>query len=333
VRALHLCLDVDMRIPVGVIMALLVIGSLTACTTASPAKTLADGGSGRIAFQSVTVTTQEFLRGVDSGPPVVITGDLQLPPGSTGPLPAIVLVHGSAGLTPTVRRWKDALLTLGVATFALDSFSGRGIRETFTDQSRLSHFAMVVDAYRALTLLATHPRTDLTRIGIMGFSKGGQVTLSASVVRFQRMVGVPGVEFAAYIALYPPCNFRWIGDDQVSKQPIRIFHGEADDQAPFAACRDYIEQLRQSGRDAEMTGYLGAHHGFDAVEAGIPRKIHERQNYSRCFVDEANLPPDITAYLRSCRSMGVTMGYDPRAHTDASQRLMAFLTSAFRLTR
>jgi hypothetical protein len=105
VRALHLRLDVDARIPVGVFTALLVIGSLTACTTASPAKTLADGGSGRIAFQSVTVTTQEFLRGVDSGPPVVITGDLQLPQGPTGPLPAIVLVHGSAGLTPTAQHY------------------------------------------------------------------------------------------------------------------------------------------------------------------------------------------------------------------------------------
>jgi dienelactone hydrolase len=333
VRALHLRLDVDTRIPVGVITALLVIGSLTACSTASPAKTLADGGSGRIAFHSVTVTTQEFLRGVDSGPPVVITGDLQLPPGPTGPLPAIVLVHGSAGLTPTMRRWRDVLLTLGVATFALDSFSGRGIRETFTDQSRLSHFAMLVDAYRALALLATHPQIDQTRIGIMGFSNGGQVTLSASVARFQRMAGGPGIECAAYIAFYPPCNLRWIGDDQVSQRPIRIFHGEADDQAQFAARRDYIEQLRQAGIDAEITGYPGAHHGFDAVEAGIPRKFHERQNYSRCFVDEANLPPDITVYLRSCRSMRVTMGYDPRAYTDASQRLVAFLTSAFRLTR
>jgi dienelactone hydrolase len=100
-----------------------------------------------------------------------------------------------------------------------------------------------------------------------------------------------------------------IGDDQVSQRPIRIFHDEADDQAPFAACRDYIEQLRQAGKDAEITGYPGAHHGYDAVEAGIPRKFHERQNYSRCFVDEANLPPDVTAYLRSCRSTGVTMGH------------------------
>jgi dienelactone hydrolase len=333
VRAGRPRLGVDMRMPVGIFTALVVIGSLTACTTAPPVKTLADGGTGRIAFESMTVTTQEFLHGGGSGTPVVITGDLQLPRGASGRVPAVVLVHGSAGLTPTVRRWEDVLLKLGVATFVLNSFSGRGIRETFTDQSRLSHFAMLADAYRALALLATHPQIDPSRIGIMGFSKGGQVTLSASVTRFHRMLGSPGVALAAYIAFYPPCNVRWIGDEEVSERPIRIFPGEADDQAPFAACRDYVEQLRQTSKDAEMTGYPGAHHGFDAVEAGVSRTFPERQNYRRYFVDEANPPPDITAYLRTCLSMGVTMGYDPRAHLDASQKLVAFLTSVFSLNR
>lgn len=167
----------------------------------------------------------------------------------------------------------------------------------------------------------------------MGFSNGGQVTLSARVTRFQRMVEVPGLKVAASIAFYPPCNVRWIGDDAVRARPMRIFHGDADDQAPFAAGRDDVERRRQAGQDAEMTGSPGAHYGFDAVEAGIPRKFPERQHDRRCFMDEANPPPDITAYLRSCRSMGVTMGYDPRAHTDASQKLVAFLISAFRLNR
>lgn len=102
-------LGFDPCTPVGVFAALLVIGCLTACTTAPPVQTLAAGGTGRIAFQSVTVTTQEFLRGVGGGIPVVITGDRQLPQGPTAPVPAIVLVHGSAGLTPTVRRWEDVL--------------------------------------------------------------------------------------------------------------------------------------------------------------------------------------------------------------------------------
>ena len=308
------------------------LASLTGCASVPPVKTLAEGGTGIITLQSTTMTTRDFLSGGGVGSPAIVAGDLNLPNGATGRVPAVVLVHGSAGLTSSVRRWQDALLRLGVATFVLDSFSGRGIVETFTDQTRLSSFAMLTDAYRALTLLATHPQIDPIRIGLMGFSKGGQVTLYASVRRFQGLVGSPGVEFAAYIAFYPPCNFRWIGDEDVSDRPIRIFHGEADDQAPFAACRDYVERLRQGGKDAEITGYPGGHHGFDAIEAGVPRKFPGWQNYSRCFIDEANLPRDINAYLKTCRSEGVTIGYDPNAHTDASQRLAAFLSSAFSLS-
>jgi hypothetical protein len=38
------------------------------------------------------------------------------------------------------------------------------------DQSQLDSLAMLVDAYRALGILAQHPRIDANRIGIMGFS-------------------------------------------------------------------------------------------------------------------------------------------------------------------
>jgi len=66
---------------------------------------------------------------------------------------------------------------LGVAALAVDSFAGRGIVSTNTDQTQLDRLSMVVDAYRALELLAKHPRIDPTRIAVMGFSRGGQSAL------------------------------------------------------------------------------------------------------------------------------------------------------------
>ena len=48
--------------------------------------------------------------------------------------------------------------------------------------------ANLADALAALKLLATHPRIDPARIGVMGFSRGGQVALYSSLEPLRRGV-------------------------------------------------------------------------------------------------------------------------------------------------
>jgi predicted esterase len=62
----------------------------------------------------------------------------------------------------------------------------------------------------------------------MGFSRGGQTALYASLKRFHQAWD-PEVAFAAYIPLYASCNTALIGDTDVSAVPIRMFHGMAHD--------------------------------------------------------------------------------------------------------
>ena len=100
-------------------------------------------------------------------------------------------------------RWADELRRVGVATFVLDTFTGRGITFTAEDQAQLSSLAMIGDAYRALELMATHPRIDPARITVMGFSKGAVPALYSALIRFQRLYGPPGIRFAQHIAFYP----------------------------------------------------------------------------------------------------------------------------------
>ena len=121
-------------------------------------------------FQSTTLTDQEFLSGKKEGKPVVLAGELRIPKTGTGRLPAVVLVHGSGGIVSFVDAWAQWLNGMGVATFEMDSFTGRGIVSTTNDQGQLSRLAMIGDAYRALELLAKHPRIDPERIALMGFS-------------------------------------------------------------------------------------------------------------------------------------------------------------------
>ena len=109
---------------------------------------------------------------------------------------------------------------MGISTFAMDSFSGRGIVSTVVNQSQLGRLNMIVDLYRSLNVLASHPRVDPSRIAVMGFSRGAQATLYSSLRRFQKLWDAEGIEPAAYIALYPPCITTYIDDTNVSDHPI-----------------------------------------------------------------------------------------------------------------
>jgi dienelactone hydrolase len=120
---------------------------------------------------TVALGTQQILSGKRNGQQTLLAGELRIPPGN-GRVPAVILVHGSDGLSLSVERWAQELNGIGVAAFLLDSFSGRGITSTVDDQSKLHGLALMVDAYKALGILIKHSRMDANRIAIMGFSKG-----------------------------------------------------------------------------------------------------------------------------------------------------------------
>jgi hypothetical protein len=99
-------------------------------------------------FQSTTMTDHEFLIGQKEGRPVILAGELRIPKPGTDRLPAVVLVHGSAGVLGYVDDWVPWLNAMGVATFVFDSFTARGIVSASNDQAQLGRLAMIIDAYR-----------------------------------------------------------------------------------------------------------------------------------------------------------------------------------------
>ncbi len=119
-------------------------------------------------MQTQSPTDQEFLTGGKDAKPVIITGELRIPRPGTDRLPAMVLLHGSGGASGLQDNWAREFNALGIATLIVDSFTGRGIVSTGNDQDQLSRLAGVLDAYRALELLAKHPRIDAARVMVMG---------------------------------------------------------------------------------------------------------------------------------------------------------------------
>jgi dienelactone hydrolase len=291
-------------------------------------------------LQVMTLTDEQFLTGVKYGKPTVIAGELRIPRPGTARLLAVVLVQGSGGVGANVDRWAQELNGMGIATFTQDGFAGRGMTNTVTDQAQLGQLTMINDAYRALELLAKHPRIDQARIGLMGFSRGGRIALYASLKRFQQMHGPQGAEFAAYLPFYAPCNTTYIDDGEVSDKPIRLFHGAADDWVPVAPCRTYVERLRKAGKDVQLTEYSEAYHAFDVHTPTAPLPIPQVQTGRRCLLEETAGGQIINRQTQQafsiedpCIERGVTVVYNAQALGEALKAVKEFLAVTFNLNQ
>src|SRR5262245_28418234 len=124
-----------------------------------------------IPIQSLTISDEQFLKvGDSSRRPTAISGKFRVAPDS-GRLPLVILMHGSGGIEENAAVWERLFASLGISTFEIDSFTGRGIVSTVADQSQLGRLNMILDLYRGLAILAVHPRVDPSRIAVMGFSR------------------------------------------------------------------------------------------------------------------------------------------------------------------
>lgn len=288
-------------------------------------------------FASASPTDQQFLTGQRDANPVTIAGELRIPRPGTDRLPAVVLLHGSSGIGGNVDLWAREITDMGAAAFVVDSFTGRGLANLQADQDRLSRLAGVVDAYRALELLANHPRIDPARIAVMGFSRGGGAAHWAALNRFRAMHGRPdGPGFAGFLAFYPTCDRVFRDGADVADRPIRIVHGTADDYIPIAGCRAYVERLRQAGRDIALVEIAGAHHVFDNPLLPATLRVPAAQKTQGCPpIEEA---PDgrlvngqtrqpFTYAADPCVERGVTVGHDAGALATARGVVREFLAS------
>jgi len=285
---------------------------------------------------SLTPTDKQFLTGAKDAPPVVLGAELRIP-NSENRVPAVVLLHGSGGIGFNVDIWARELNGMGIATLIVDSFTGRKIVNTLNDQSQLGALTMLVDAYRALDLLAHDPRIDPARIAVMGFSRGGTPALYTSMRRFQKMWAPAGATFAAHVAFYPPCYRTYIEDTNFDDAPVRLFHGTADDYVPIGPCRGYVGRLRAAGKDVKLYEYANAGHAFDGPRKA-PLKLPDAQTMRNCALEEKPLGQIIDSKTRKpfdwndpCIEKGPTVAYSEEAQQQAIKDVREFLTAALKL--
>lgn len=289
-------------------------------------------------FKSMTLSDQQFLQGIKDGTPVTLAGELRFPRKKMKHYPVVLLVHGSGGVSGYIDDWAKELNQMGTAVFIMDSFTGRGLYKVNNDQSQLGRLAQIVDAYRALDVLAQHKRIDKTRIVLMGFSRGGQVTLYSGLNRFQQLQGTgSNNEFSAYLAFYPACGTRFKEDEVIANKPIHIFHGSADNYNLVAPCRRYVKRLRDNGSDILLHEFSGAHHVYDYKKLVNPIILKKAQTTRHCVLEEKTDGKIINAqsgrrftYADPCVELGPTIAFNQNAYNKTKQTLINFFTSHFK---
>jgi dienelactone hydrolase len=315
----------------------LAAGLVALGTLAAPPPARAQGSAwpGRIEIQPVrsqTLPLDAFLRGDKSGPEVLLGGELRLPVGATGPVPAVILIHGSGGISSGPDMWAHILNEAGIAAFILDSFSGRNIVSTVEDQDQLNSLSMTLDTYRALDVLAAHPRIRPDRIAVWGFSKGAVPAVYSAMERFRTSFGSKN-RFAAHVGFYTPCNVAYDGDDKMDGVPIRLYHGSSDDYVNPAACRSLVARLKPAGVDIALTEYADSQHSFDTPSSPPLVAVPKAQSTRNCqlkegpggqLLDVATSQPYVLQ-TASCVAIGAHVGHNAQMTEAVRADVMEFL--------
>ena len=316
-------------------------GTLLAVTAAS-AQSMPKEVAARVeiyAIPSLTISDQQFLTGDSNGKQVTVAGEFRIAQG-TGKLPVVVLMHGSSGVGSAMEPWVHQLNAMGISTFVIDGFSGRGLTAVGPNQALLGRLNFIVDIYRSLEILAKHPRVDSDRIVLMGFSRGGQAALYASLDRFNKLWNKSGVQFAGYIPFYPDCSTTYATDTEVASRPIRIYHGTPDDYNPVASCKAYLARLQEARRDVVLTEYPDSQHGFDSGLLGVnsiavstnaqtARNCHLKEGEGGVLMNADTREP--FSYKDACIELNPHVGGNPATAMEARKAVTDFLQALFKL--
>jgi len=287
-------------------------------------------------FNSLTLSDDQFLQGDAKGPTVTLAGELRFPrEAGPGKLPAVIILHGSGGINSANQSWAYEFNKAGIASFVVDSFSGRGLTQVSNDQGKLGRFAGVLDSFRAYEELAKHPRIDANRIALIGTSRGGTAVIYTAMRRFQKTWS-PQFRAVATFPLYPSC-FDQLDQDEDITMPIRAFHGAIDDYASKEQCKAWLKRLEKAGKAVSSVEYQNAPHSFDnLLGTKAPVVSKGAQTTSQCHISERSgilINTDENkpfSYSDKCVTYDPHTGFEPTAAKAVHQAVIEELKVLFK---
>ena len=277
---------------------------------------------------------KDIITSLDRQKTQQVEGLLKLPKGK-GPFPLVLGVAGSLDWSKHHLEYLEMYRSMGIATFAVQSFSSRNVTSTVGSQTEVTTAMMILDAYRAFEILADDPRIDKDRVAITGWSLGGGVALFSGWLPLVEKI-TDKVKFAAHLSIYPPC----IVEPEILRftdSPMHIMIGALDDWVPAAACEELVPKIKDSGANIGLTLYPDSHHSFDkdsplAFEGNAYSTVDCRFKMRKDGAVLMNFLsiPMITPFrqkvgLAICAERGTTMGGNPKTRKEAFQFAREFM--------
>lgn len=178
-------------------------------------------------------------------------------PSGAGPFAAVVLAHSCAGVTEHTHGWARKIAGWGYLVLEFDSFNPRGEKAVCTKPGTITPNMRIADVAGALDHLAGRADVVRGRVGLIGHSHGGSVTLRST----QKLFDLAGRGLRGGVAYYPGCNPAF---DHGVSLPLLILAGDKDDWTPAERCRQTVSAAGR--RDLiEAVYYPNAYHSFDVL--------------------------------------------------------------------
>lgn len=172
---------------------------------------------------------------------------------------ALVVLHGSGGSADYwLSRFAPMVTQAGLALYAPHYFDKTGAqRPTIANILDGRHFGEWLAAVKdAVTYVASRPRVDASRIGVLGISLGAYlaVALGAEDTRIRAVAEISG-----------GVPLGW--EERISSlmPPTLILHGDADDVVPVAEAYKLEALLKGCAAKYQMEIFPDQTHWFDGT--------------------------------------------------------------------
>ncbi len=253
-------------------------------------------------------------------PDYEVEAELYRPERVDGRAPGVIVSEGLGGLHDSRERGYGRKLSAeGHVVLVIDSFKSRGVGKNgdLVRAYTVTELMMLADAFAGLAYLASRPDVDAGRIGIIGFSYGGMVSVLTSYSQLADLFLPQGPRFSTHLSYYG-CSIPRLANPTTTGAPVKILLGGLDRNVSIPRTNQIVADLRNGGSDVEMKIFDEVYHQWDGEDETRRhvnfnlRRLHMALSEDHRIRDERT---GVTMASRASRMAVIAMWTSPFGYT------------------